>query len=691
MDFFTAEDRARRATILLVVLYLLAIVVVVLLTDAALSSIFAVYTFTNGRPQPFDATWTSLLPYIGVLLAAVILIATAMKSYELRGGGSVFGDMLGARWLGDRSSDPQEERLINVVEEMSVAQVKPPKICILDNEPGINAFAAGKNNSDAIIGVTKGCLTGLSRDELQAIVGHEFSHILHNDTALNTRAYAMIFGLLAISVIGAKTLSVLQYSGRGSSRGSGGMFVIILAGAVMMVVGWLGGLAGRIVRAAIVRQREFLADASSVQYTRNPDAVASALYKMATSGSHLNHSTGEEAEHFLFGAGSAGAWGRFGLTRTHPKTKDRIQAVRPGFQPSGTGAAPITKLTDDDEGYGTAVRATMEDFIDPTTGKIREQFRGALDGQGFLATAAMSLSDPSADIGVNPDSRTSSAAPINAISAIPPSVNSREPAVIERPQPTRSLRQPPSGLIAKLPSDLRSATIEPNFACALCFALAASDFPAEKWPLAVSNLRDTNEVGRVNVLLPKIRTVPVKQRMALLDLAVPLLQTMDADEQKVVFQDTYALLKISPQPDIIAIAVCWRLTRFLNQPSPNRPPVSSWAEGAAHIAVLLATVARLECGSGILAQNAYGAEAHKMSALGPLPNMPEAVETRPGNIQTALEVIASATPRVREAIVDAAANIILQEQIPDEGADLFLRIISDAAGQDVPDVFDRWI
>jgi len=666
MNFFAAEDRAKRATVVLVVLYIASVTIVVAAADTAFAGIVAAFTCIM-REEPshsprhvfnivysdppnyqyrfmgrntaasFDAEFRDSLPWPGVVLLLVVIIATAMKVDELRGGGTTFCGMLAGRILSDKPADPAEAQLKNVVEEMAVAAgVKPPQVCVLDNEPGINSFAAGTNNMDPVIGVTAGCLTHLTRDELQAIVAHEFSHILHNDTTLNTRAYAMLFGLMAISIMGANVagISGSRYGNPDQARNPGAFLGIGLA---LYVIGWIGGLAGRMVRAAIVREREFLADASAVQYTRNADSVASALYKMATIGSHLRHSTGEEAEHFFFGAASPGAWGRFAVTRTHPRAPARINTVKPGYQPSDRDATPVSKL---DEDSASAV----------------------------------------------PDNQTQSTDPVE-----PPQASGDTPTPPPPAGPVFAPPKPPEAVLAKIPESLRTSAGDAESAAAVCFALAAADLAPDKWAGVISSLADDDTANQVNAVLPGIKALPFGQRMALLDIVVPALQTLPNDEQTALDDAVKAILGLTVQPDMIAMAVVWRLSRYLGSDPPSGPVAASWTEGAGHVAVLLASIVRSQYGAGVLGHNAYDAAAHSLASLGPLPPMPPPEEVRPANVQTALIVLAAASTATRGAVVAAAGRVIEQEQIPEDLADFVLRLICDAADQNIPDVFDRWV
>ena len=241
--------------------------------------------------------------------------------------------MLGGRLVNPAQPDPDERKLLNVVEEMAIASGIPvPQVYVLPEEKGINAFAAGHSTSDAVVAVTQGALRLLTRDELQGVIGHEFSHILNGDMRLNLRLMGLIFGILCLAVIGRVLLHV---RGGGKDKNP-----LPLLGLVLVLMGWVGVFFGRLIQAAVSRQREFLADASAVQFTRNPAGLAGALKKIGglSYGSKLKNAHAGEASHMFFGNGMGGSF--LGLMETHPPLAERILALEPDFD----GEFPRTVL-----------------------------------------------------------------------------------------------------------------------------------------------------------------------------------------------------------------------------------------------------------------------------------------------------------------------------------------------------------
>jgi Zn-dependent protease with chaperone function len=336
MDFFQRQDQARRKTKWLVIYFILAVAAMIVAIYIAAVVIFSGVqlhqqrgNYYNDESAPQISLWDPQI-FLGVALGtlAVVFIGSSYKTMALASGGSAVSEMMGARLISANTTDPDERKLLNVVEEMAIASGVPvPQVYVMDDEDGINAFAAGHKTSDATITVTRGCMKILSRDELQGVIGHEFSHILNGDMRLNLRLMGIIFGILCLAIIGR----VLLYSARGGGR-SRGQNPLPILGLALLLIGYIGVFFGRLIQAAVSRQREFLADASSVQFTRNPGGITGALKKiggLGENGSRLSHAHSEELSHMFFGNGISEPF--IGLLETHPPLADRIRAFEPNF------------------------------------------------------------------------------------------------------------------------------------------------------------------------------------------------------------------------------------------------------------------------------------------------------------------------------------------------------------------------
>jgi Zn-dependent protease with chaperone function len=325
LDFFTHQESARRNTRVLVLLYALAVVAVV----AAVTAVAAAgWLYTRGpedtRTVPPALLWGAALGTLG-LIVLVSLVQTA----RLGGGGEAVARMAGARPVPPETQDPLERRLVNVVEEMAIAAgVRVPKIYVMPDEAAINAFAAGTDPSSAVVAVTRGTLESLNRDELQGVVGHEFSHILHGDMRLNLRMIGVLAGIVFIGAIGS---FAMRSAGHAGGRREGAA-AVLAAGLALFIIGYTGLFFARLIKSAVARQREFLADASSVQYTRNPEGIAGALDQIRASqrGTLIQNRYAEDMSHMYFG----GSVRLSALFATHPPISERIRRVYPGFEPA---------------------------------------------------------------------------------------------------------------------------------------------------------------------------------------------------------------------------------------------------------------------------------------------------------------------------------------------------------------------
>lgn len=328
MDFFEQQELARRTSTRLVVLFVLAVIGVVIAVNVVASFIYlgfvenaSYFVGRRGLPAGFYATNT-------LVTLALIGGGTWWEIERLRAGGDAVAAMVGARPVDPSTGDLLERRLVNVVEEMALAAgVAVPKVYLMDNESSINAFAAGHSVNDAVIAVTRGALTRLTRDELQGVIGHEFSHILNGDMRLNLRLIGVLFGLLMISMFGR----FLMEMSRGSRNSRGGAGGLMLAGLALWIVGYVGVFFGRLIKSAVSRQREYLADASAVQFTRNPDGIGGALRKIGGLtqetglGSTIEHPNAETLSHLFLGAARRNF--ASGLFSTHPPLADRIKRI----------------------------------------------------------------------------------------------------------------------------------------------------------------------------------------------------------------------------------------------------------------------------------------------------------------------------------------------------------------------------
>jgi len=324
VNFFDAQDQARRATRWLVIVYVIATLLIV--AGVTIVVAFALTSFGIEARQ-------SILAITAAATLLFILGATLYKTSILASGGGRVAQDMGGTLVPPDTTEPLRRRLRNVVEEMSIASGVPvPDVYVLEEEAGINAFAAGFSAGDAAVAVTRGTLELLDREELQGVIAHEFSHILNGDMRLNIRMMGVLFGIMVVGLIGRMILRSTRHSGFSSRRNNGaaGVFVV---GLGLTLLGWIGVFLSRLIKAAVSRQREFLADASAVQFTRQTEGIANALKKIGgfSRHSYIESTDPEEVSHMLFAGGLPKMASLFA---THPPLTERIQALDPSFRPT---------------------------------------------------------------------------------------------------------------------------------------------------------------------------------------------------------------------------------------------------------------------------------------------------------------------------------------------------------------------
>ncbi len=337
MDFFARQEQSRRTSRALVVTFLIAFVFVALATTAIVTVGLRLYTENNALFIGTESwrQWLEghggLIVTVGVGTFAAMVLASLYRAATLARGGGHTARSLGGTRVSGEGNDPLERRLVNVVEEMALASGLPvPEIYVLEQEAGINAFAAGHTSGDAAIAVTRGALQHLERNELQGVIAHEFSHILTGDMRLNQQLIGLSFGILVLSLAGRWLLRSARYTRPRRGRNSGGVAAALAIGLALTVIGGIGILLSRLIKAGVSRQRERLADASAVQFTREPEGLAGALKKIGGYSARIVSVDTEEVAHMLFEGRSQALSGWFA---THPPLLERIRALEPRFDP----------------------------------------------------------------------------------------------------------------------------------------------------------------------------------------------------------------------------------------------------------------------------------------------------------------------------------------------------------------------
>ncbi|MHC4846405.1 MAG: M48 family metallopeptidase, partial [Planctomycetota bacterium] len=386
MDFFDSQDVARRKTGRLVTLFVLAVIAIIAATYVLVTTVLVLFTTASQGEDAIVSIWEPRL-LLGVGAATILLVGlgSVYKLKQLQGGGPAIAEHLGGKLLHGGNADDKERMLLNIVDEMAIASGTPvPLTYLMADEDGINAFAAGFTPEDAVVGVTRGALEKLNREQLQGVIAHEFSHILNGDMRLNLRLMGALHGILLLALMGRMVLYSMRFGGRSrrSGKDGGGALLAIMAIAVgLMVIGFMGLFFGNMIKAAVSRQREFLADASSVQYTRNPDGIAGALKTIGGwfHGSKMTNRNAAEASHMYFADGLKPKLAS--LTATHPPLPERIRRV----DPSWDGEFPVV----DGDSVLTQQTGDVERIEKTAAERARESMAGAASGRQMVEAVAV--------------------------------------------------------------------------------------------------------------------------------------------------------------------------------------------------------------------------------------------------------------------------------------------------------------
>src|SRR5437763_2837148 len=364
--FFEQQHLARRNTRVLFIRSVLATIAVVLAVDLVAGTAHVWTHLRDGVPlaQRYAAVPRAFYVWASLGTALLIFAVSAFNVTKLGGSGAAVAEMVGARRVEPATREPLERRLLNIVEEMAIAAgVRVPAVYVMDAERGINAFAAGWDTTNCVVAVTRGALETLSRDELQGVIGHEFSHIVNGGIRLNIRMIGVLAGIIFIGAIGQFLMRSVRRS-EGKSAGQ-----ILVLGLALFIIGYVGLFFARLIKAAVSRQREFLADASSVQFTRNPDGICGALdqIRAAAAGAAIPGRYAEEISHMFFGQAIRVYFG--GLFDPPPPLEERIRRVNPRFAPSAyrtkRSAAPLAAELPEETGAVGLVEPAGRRLADP--------------------------------------------------------------------------------------------------------------------------------------------------------------------------------------------------------------------------------------------------------------------------------------------------------------------------------------
>ncbi|HUE86500.1 MAG TPA: M48 family metallopeptidase [Vicinamibacterales bacterium] len=635
-DFFERQDAARRNTTRLVVLFVLAVLAIMVSIHAVLA--FALGYLGSGETGGMDVSLLRdpgifVLAFVGTLV--VVGGGSLFKVAQLSGGGRVVAEQLDGRLLSPDTADPAERQLMNVVEEMAIAGGTTAPPVYLMEEEGINAFAAGFSPGEAVIGVTRGAARQLSRDELQGVIAHEFSHILNGDMRLNIRLIGLLHGILIIGMLGYFVLRMTAFSGHRvrRSRDQGNAMLPLLAiGAGLMVVGFFGTFFGNLIKAAVSRQREYLADAAAVQFTRQPEGIAGALKKIGgvAAGSTIQNPNAPEASHMFFGRATSGLSAMFS---THPPLGERIRRIDPSwdgtFPEVAAGAPPAKARPDAAAGFAP----------------------GASTASGRETSAAMYALD---HVG----------------------------------QPTGAHIQYAARLLESLSDRIRVAAHEPYGARALVYTLLLDRDAAlrQKQLQHLERAADPGVFEETLRLVPVVAQLEIKARLPVVEIALPALRLLTTEQYRLFKQNVALLVEADADIDLFE----WSLQRILlhdleahhGSVKPPRVRHRSLGRLQPQCEVLLSMLAYAGHRDAQGASTAFDAARQ---ALGlPQARLRGTGEVDLSALDAALSDLEEAAPQIKRRALEAAvACIAADREIMATEAEL-LRAISASLGVPMP-------
>ncbi|MBT6790205.1 MAG: M48 family metallopeptidase [Verrucomicrobia bacterium] len=664
MDFFERQHQAKKKTGYLVFLFGVAVLLISLLNFLIIAAVIP-FVGEERKREGLDFSTLQdpmLAMYVVLGTFVVIFLAGLYRKSQLSGGGSSIASMMGGRLVNMASTDPDEQKLMNVVEEMAIASSVPmPEVFVMNEEKGINAFAAGYTVDDAVIGVTDGCMRRLSRDELQGVIAHEFSHILNQDMRLNLRLVAVVFGLFVLSQLGRLMMQIgFSSSGRRSSRNrdeGGGAAVIGIAGLGIMAAGGLGILMGNLIKSAVSRQREYLADSSAVQFTRNPDGLAGALKKigaMAT-GSRLLTPHAEEASHMFFGNGMSESWLSF--TATHPPLLDRILLLEPSF----------------DGGFS---EVKFEERRSPTAkpdSKARRTQSGIpIPGMGDALGQAL----PPVILGLAAAGQVQ----VGSAAAVADSIGN----------PTQQHIDFAAALLASLPEAVRAAAHDTHDACALVFALLLDpkDGPVRKKQLGQVDELFGKQMAKATLKLSgAVASLDHRAKLPVADLAVGSLRQLSPEQFDSFTHLLETLAAADGQIDLFEFSLSKLVIRhlepnFLKQ-RKKTAQVYSLKRLGHECSVLISSLAYTAGSNDETIQAAYDAGAVHLAATIRLTQLP-AAECGLQELDKALGKLAGVAINLKRQLIEAAATTVSADgYLQIQEAEL-LRAVSDSLGCPMP-------
>lgn len=645
MNFFEHQDRARRNTRYLIFLLIAAVFSLVAITTLLFAALAYFGEEQHNAATHLHGIMHALSPsaflWIAVGVGSVVVLGSLFRFAQLRGGGKSVAEAMGGRLLAGNTQDADERKILNVVEEMAIASGTAVPPVYLIEEESINAFAAGYHPQDAVIGITRGCIQSLTRDELQGVIAHEFSHVFHGDMRINMRLVSLLYGILVIGLIGefliraAGNRSVSRSNSKDNSPAA-----ILALGVGLLVIGYTGIFFGNLIKSAVSRQREFLADASAVQFTRNPDGIAGALKKIGGSsyGSELKNEHAAEFSHMYFGQGVKSF---FNLMATHPPLGERIKRIQPNW--NGEFAESVYKR-----------RKTTDETI-PVAEELREV---ASAFYGDTATV---------------DSTVTATTPV--------SINI-EQTLNQIAQPTQGQINYARARLTEIPEQLKVAARESFSARAIIFGLLL-DRQASIAQRQLALLSEHLPESEFQQLLPLISSASTQHaglRLPLIELCLPALKQLSAEQHKLFLECMNVLIRADKKISLMEWAV-YRIVLHNNYHAPTVERNRSLQHLKTECEILLSVLAHAGTSNSTHVHDAF-TRARDVLKL-PIELQPKD-KTPLTDLDKALDQLNRIKPLQKPQLLKAMSQCVLQDnRITIAEAELF-RAIADSLDCPVP-------
>lgn len=647
--FFERQAHARRNTGLLIFLFLTAVTLITL----AVCLVGYLVTRSQSSALPFHH-WLMSGHGLTTAAAVVLLIGTGslVRWADLAGGGSRVAKMVGARLIEPDTSDSDERTLRNIVEEMAIASgVSVPDLYVMDNETSINAFVAGYTPGEAVMVVTHGALTHLTRDELQGVVAHEFSHILNCDMRINVRLIALLAGILMLGQIGHFMIRVGFYSSaRSRNRDGRAQAAMGLIGLALLIIGYVGVFFGRLIQSAVSRQREMLADASSVQFTRNPEGIGGALFKIGMKGGYLDTTShASDMNHMCFGESARMKFSS--LLASHPPIDQRINAIQPGML-----ARLRSRLRDTEPGQNlrqrTPPQAPGRSGLGDLVNHMVEPARGR--GRGGTSPVRSALAAETPQQPTKLSSRVGTVNPQSEAFAI--------------------------DLLNQLPATFRSLLYTRAGAIQLCYGLLIFDLSLNVQQARLKLIPAHPLLGAqqdlLDKMLPALAKLGEAARFPILELAMPALRKLDPDERDALLDNIQKLVAADNRVSLFELALTTFLDRHLNVDAERVVPVKyrSYRQVLPAIRRLLSLFARASTGSPEEADKLY---LDAMAGFGTGSEESRAQKVSMRELRESLEVLNRLSPLLKPSVIDACGYCVTHDGRVDVREYELMRLVAD--------------